>query len=197
MERRQITPNIFTISGVLSSTECQQLIDFAEAREFDAATINAWDGPRLDTEVRNNDRFIVDDPALAERVWNRVEAFVPRMLLGRQVRGLNERFRFYRYAPGQKFSWHADAPFRRENGELSLLTFMIYLNDTYKGGATRFETFALEGQAGMALVFEHGLIHEGGEVSQGLKYVLRSDVMYGGYRRRLGVQRKPNPGSES
>jgi hypothetical protein len=92
MERRQITPNIFTISGVLSSTECQQLIDFAEAREFDAATINAWDGPRLDTEVRNNDRFIVDDPALAERVWNRVEAFVPRMLLGRQVRGLNERF---------------------------------------------------------------------------------------------------------
>lgn len=35
----------------------------------------------------------------------------------------------------------------------------------------------------MALIFEHGLIHEGGEVSQGLKYVLRSDVMYG----RLGV----------
>jgi hypothetical protein len=74
---------------------------------------------------------------------------------------------------------------------------MIYLNDTYKGGATRFETFALEGQAGMALVFDHGLIHEGGEVSEGLKYVLRSDVMYGGYRRRLGVQRKANPGSES
>lgn len=52
-----------------------------------------------------------------------------------------------------------------------------------KGGATRFETLALEGQSGMALIFEHGLIHEGGEVSQGLKYVLRSDVMYG----RLGV----------
>ena len=183
MERRQITPNIFVISEVLSSTECQQLISFAEAQGFNAATINAWDGPRLDTEVRNNDRVIVDDPNLAERVWNRVGPFVPRMLLGRQVRGLNERFRFYRYAPGQKFSWHADAPFRRENRELSLLTFMIYLNDAYKGGITRFETLTVEGQTGMALVFEHGLIHEGGEISEGLKYVLRSDVMYG----RLGV----------
>jgi hypothetical protein len=183
MERRQVTPSIFTISAVLSSTECQQMINFADAQGFDTATINAWDGPRLDTEVRNNDRVIVDDPSLADRIWSRIETFVPSMLLGRQVRGLNERFRFYRYAPGQKFSWHSDAPFRRENGELSLLTFMIYLNDTYKGGATRFETLALQGQTGMALIFEHGLIHEGGEVSQGLKYVLRSDVMYG----RLGV----------
>jgi hypothetical protein len=179
MERRQLTQNIFTISDVLSSTECQQLIDFTEAEGFDAATINAWDGPRLDREVRNNDRVIVDDLTLAEQVWNRVKAFVPGMLLGRQARGLNERFRFYRYAAGQKFSWHADGPFQRENGELSLLTFMIYLNDTYKGGATRFESLAVEGQRGMALVFEHGLIHEGGEVSKGLKYVLRSDVMYG------------------
>jgi hypothetical protein len=133
----------------------------------------------LDREVRNNDRVIVDDVTLAERVWNRVDAFVPRMLLGRQVRGLNERFRFYRYAPGQKFSWHADAPFQRENGELSLLTFMVYLNDAFEGGATRFESLAVKGQIGMALVFEHGLIHEGGEVSKGLKYVLRSDVRYG------------------
>lgn len=179
MERQELTPNIFTISGVLSSTECQQLVAFAEAQGFDAATINAWDGPRLDKDARSNDRVIADDLALAMQVWNRVKAFVPRMLLGRQVRGLNERFRFYRYAPGQKFSWHADAPFQRENGELSLLTFMVYLNDAYKGGATRFDSLSVEGRTGMALVFEHGLIHEGGEVSKGLKYVLRSDVMYG------------------
>lgn len=63
------------------------MINSAEAQGFDAATINAWDGPRLDAEVRNNDRVIVDDPMLAERIWNRVEAFVPRKLLGRQVRG--------------------------------------------------------------------------------------------------------------
>ena len=183
MERQELTPNIFTISGVLSSTECEQLVALAEARGFDTATINAWDGPRFDREARNNDRVIADDLALARHVWNRVEAFVPKMLLGRQVRGLNERFRFYRYAPGQKFSWHADAPFQRENGELSLLTFMIYLNDAYEGGATRFDSLSVAGKTGMALLFVHGLIHEGGEVSKGLKYVLRSDVMYG----RAGV----------
>ena len=60
---------------------------------------------------------------------------------------------------------------------------MIYLNHAYEGAATRFESLAVEGRRGMALVFEHGLIHEGGEVSKGLKYVLRSDVMYG----RVGV----------
>ena len=38
---------------------------------------------------------------------------------------------------------------------------------------------AVQGQPGTALVFEHGLIHEGGEVTEGVKYVLRSDVMYG------------------
>ena len=63
--------------------------------------------------------------------------------------------------------------------EISLLTFMIYLNEGYGGGATRFEAMTVDGVLGMALVFEHGLIHEGASVTSGLKYVLRSDVMYG------------------
>jgi prolyl 4-hydroxylase len=179
MKRQDLTPSIFTISDVLTLVECMHLIAFADAQGFEVATINAWDGPRLDTETRSNDRVIVDDFDLAERIWKRIKEFVPPMRLGRQARGLNERFRFYRYAPGQRFSWHADAPFARNNGELSLLTFMIYLNAGYEGGATRFESLAVQGQSGMALVFEHGLIHEGGEVAEGVKYVLRSDVMYG------------------
>jgi hypothetical protein len=98
---------------------------------------------------------------------------------GRQVRGLNERLRYYRYTPGQRFAWHYDGAFGRDNGELSLLTFMIYLNDGYEGGATQFESLAVVGRQGSALLFEHELLHEGGEVTAGIKYVLRSDVMYG------------------
>jgi prolyl 4-hydroxylase len=143
MKRQDLTPSLFTITDVLTAAECTHLIAFADAQGFDVATINAWDGPRLDIETRNNDRVIVDDFDLAKRLWKR------------------------------------DAPFARENGELSLLTFMIYLNGGYKGGATRFESLAVRGQPGTALVFEHGLIHEGGEVTEGVKYVLRSDVMYG------------------
>lgn len=71
---------------------------------------------------------------------------------------------------------------------MSLLTFMIYLNEGYEGGETQFddaaksppgESVSVAGKVGMALVFEHELLHEGAEVTAGVKYVLRSDVMYG------------------
>jgi len=179
MERLDLTPSIFTIADTLTHSECRELIAFADSRGYDAATITAFDGPRLDKETRNNDRVIVDDVELAARLWRQVGSFMPTMRLGRQVRGLNERFRFYRYTPGQKFAWHADASFVRANGETSLLTFMIYLNEGYRGGATRFDSLAVQGRQGHALVFEHGLIHEGEAVIEGVKYVLRSDVMYG------------------
>jgi len=34
-------------------------------------------------------------------------------------------------------------------------------------------------RAGMALLFQHQLLHEGCVMESGVKYVLRSDVMYG------------------
>ena len=177
--RSELADRLFTIDTVFSQDECRALVDRAEAIGFDKATINAWEGPRVDLKTRNNDRVILDDTALAGELWGRVRTQIPPLRGGRQVRGLNERFRFYRYAPGQKFAWHSDGPFQRENGEISLLTFMIYLNDGYRGGETRFEWTEVQGKAGMALVFEHGLIHEGAELTEGVKYVLRSDVMFG------------------
>jgi len=36
----------------------------------------------------------------------------------------------------------------------------------------------IEPRAGMALLFQHRLLHEGSEVTDGVKYVVRSDVMY-------------------
>jgi prolyl 4-hydroxylase len=179
MERQIITPAIFTVTDVLTGDECQEMIALAHARGFEAATISTWNGPRIDREARNNDRVILEDFDLAQRLWRRVESYVSRVRLARQVCGLNERFRFYRYAPDQRFSWHADAPFARDNGELSLLTFMIYLNDNYQGGETRFQSLSVHGKSGMALVFEHGLLHEGAAVTEGTKYVLRSDIMFG------------------
>ncbi len=46
--------------------------------------------------------------------------------------GLNERLRLYRYDVGQKFDWHRDGCFERDNGERSQFTFMIYLNDDFE-----------------------------------------------------------------
>ena len=94
------------------------------------------------------------------------------------ARGLNERFRFYRYGPGQRFAPHVDGAYERTNGERSRLTFMIYLNEGYQGGETRFGWHTITGRTGMALWFDHRLRHEGAELIEGVKYVLRSDVMY-------------------
>lgn len=182
MEKQALATGIFTISDVLTADECRQLIALAERRGFQAATVNAIDGPRLDKEMRNNDRMIEDDFDLAKLLWSRIRKFVPRTLLGTRVRGLNERFRYYRYTPGQRFDWHFDGSFVRPNGEMSRLTFMIYLNEEYEGGQTRFESVSVAGKQGMALLFEHELLHEGAAVTSGVKYVLRSDVMYSDWK---------------
>ena len=54
-----------------------------------------------------------------------------------------------------------------------------YVQVLFDQYAPRFESSLVAGKLGTALLFEHGLIHEGAEVTAGVKYVLRSDVMYG------------------
>jgi predicted 2-oxoglutarate/Fe(II)-dependent dioxygenase YbiX len=104
------------------------------------------------------------------------------------VVGLNERWRFYRYGVGQTFASHYDGAFIRRDGpragEHSQVTFMIYLNEGFAGGATKFDLryphgeVIVEPRAGMALMFLHHLRHEGATVESGHKYVLRTDIMY-------------------
>lgn len=134
-------------------------------------------------DICNNEHLILDDFEIAKNLWQRVAAQIPPILEGRQALGLNERLRFYRYDVGQYFAPHSDGCFRRENGEESLLTFMIYLNDDFDGGETNFGEVSIKPETGMALVFKHPLLHEGCAVTKGRKYALRSDVMYG----RVGV----------
>lgn len=178
MQRTDIATGIFTVDQFLSPSECDEFVARAEGRAFESAPIISAAGVRVEEKTRNNDRQIWDDLALAAKLWGLASPHVPTSIGARRPIGLNERFRLYRYVPGQRFTWHADMPFRRTTGEISLLTFMIYLNQGYEGGATRFESVKVVGKSGAALFFQHGLIHEGAEVTRGVKYVLRSDVMF-------------------
>lgn len=179
MDRIDVAKGIFVIDRLVEPAECEALLQRAEHDGFEPAPIITAQGTKVDATTRNNDRYVFDDPALSESLWLRARALLPRTMNGREAIGLNERFRLYRYHPGQRFKWHSDAPFNRPNGEISLLTFMVYLNAGYEGGATRFEGAKVAGSLGQALVFEHGLIHEGAEVLKGVKYALRSDVRFG------------------
>ncbi len=179
--------DVFTIEHFLFDEECRELISSSESIGFEAATVNAVGGQQYMPDWRNNTRVIVDDLQRAAWLWDRAAPVVPESIGEWRAVGVNERLRFYRYDPGQQFNWHTDGYFLRENGEKSFLTFMIYLNGGFGGGETSFtdemadqtfEAFAVTPEPGLALFFTHHLCHKGEPVSEGRKYVLRTDVMY-------------------
>jgi len=175
---------IWVIHDFASSEECDHFIAAGEAIGFADAPITTAAGFVMDRDIRDNTRVMVDDHALAEMLWERARPFLPAKLAGMEACGFNERFRYYRYDVGQRFAPHLDGYFARDNGERSLLTFMVYLNDDFEGGETNFFTsfggirVSVRPRKGMALVFRHQQLHEGAPVTSGRKYVLRTDVMY-------------------
>lgn len=173
-----IPRSIITIPEVLSAAECHDHIARSEQIGYEAAPIITFRGPKIDEDVRNNDRILVDDHELAAFVWPRIRDHTPAILDGREAIGLNDRFRYYRYKPGQKFALHRDGSFRRKSGEESKLTCILYLNDDFSGGETAVKDRVIEPKRGLALIFRHEFLHEGRPVLEGIKYVLRTDVMY-------------------
>ncbi len=121
-----------------------------------------------------------DDPALAQFLFDRAKPLLPPEIDGWRLCGVNDKFRYYRYAEQQQFDWHLDGTVRLVSGQESFLTFMIYLNDDFEGGATEFGWEKVVPIEGMALVFPHRVRHRGAPVESGVKYVLRTDVMYEG-----------------
>jgi len=175
-----MAPLVFTIADVFGPAECEAAIARAEQSGFDAA---ATTGAGLVTrsESRNTDRAMFDDVELAAELFSRIRDMLPRRLCGRRPAGVNERFRCYRYTPGQRYKPHYDGAFQRSASERSELSLMVYLNDSFTGGQTAFHDFDVDvaPRRGMALLFQHQVLHEGCAVESGVKYVLRSDVMYG------------------
>lgn len=110
---------------------------------------------------------------------------------------LNERMRFLKYGEGQYFRPHFDGSFRVPGGdETSFYTLHLYLNGVgdeseegkgkLEGGATTFHSddgrtpdFDVDPKVGRILVFQHrGLMHSGADVLGGIKYTLRTDLMF-------------------
>jgi hypothetical protein len=175
---------VFLIHDFFTPAECEAAIARAESAGFEEATITSMGGAVMNKGIRNNARLMVDDVELTARLFERARPLLPEHPLSRwQVTGFNERWRYYRYDPGERFAPHYDGSFVRGEDEKSLLTFMIYLNDDFAGGETNFYFLSEEPYLsvrpvrGQVLVFVHWKLHEGAAVQRGRKYVLRTDVM--------------------
>ncbi|HEY1188655.1 MAG TPA: 2OG-Fe(II) oxygenase [Gemmata sp.] len=181
--------DLFVIHGFLSPDECDYYITMTESAGYGDAPISTMSGPVMRKDIRNNDRVMIDDAGIARAVWERLQSFVPERVQFWRPVGLNERFRFYRYDPGQQFDWHFDGAYERSPLERSAFTFMIYLTGGVAGGATEFNMKSrgsvrsddpivrVQPEAGKALVFPHRILHRGAPVADGRKYVMRTDIM--------------------
>ena len=182
--------DIFAVSPLLSEDECEACVAAAEQRGFEAATQFA----SKTHAFRDNDRLECVHPRLAEALWRRVCSFVPPEIDGRAAVGCNPRIRVYRYRVGQQFSAHIDGSVAEADGSHSAHTMLVYLNgggaDELRGGETVFykgtgkkqkEALRVTPLRGLCLLHGHGhrcLLHAGAEVKRGVKYLLRTDVMY-------------------
>eukprot|EP00891_Asterochloris_glomerata_P004369 jgi/Astpho2/4369/Aster-08066 len=189
-------PSLFLIhaqvQGCLSVAEAARFVETAARIGFQHQSSR---GAAYGEAFRDNERISVQDEALAQQLWSCTglqEVFADVDLEGWQAVGLNPNIRVYKYCKGQRFGKHVDdsvdlpAPGRR-----TLFTLLIYLTVDHhlRGGETIFWSSGRKPRAvacvapvaGMALLHRHGeecLEHEGAAVTEGLKYVLRSDVCF-------------------
>mmetsp|Transcript_94166 Transcript_94166/g.269926 ORF Transcript_94166/g.269926 Transcript_94166/m.269926 type:complete len:296 (-) Transcript_94166:602-1489(-) len=182
------------VRNVLSEETCAELLARVNSKGYTPALINCGRFQRLMPFVRNGHRVVVDCPELATWLFEVLRPHLPdRLEDGSEIVGLNERLRFLCYTPGQFFEEHFDGKYTRPAGqpgagEHSAITVQLYLHDvpTECGGATSFcldrydtsKNIGHQPEAGSVLLFTQNLPHEGQLVKSGLKYTLRTEVMY-------------------
>lgn len=155
--RRDIdtVPGAFHLLNVLEPRECDALIGLSEACGYlpDAAV-------SLPRAIRHNDNLTwVADAVTTDLLWQRCAPAVnlaPALYQGRRAVGLNARFRFYRYGPGDYFAPHTDGawPGSQVIGDelvadafgdrWSQLSCVVFLSDAYAGGSTCFYVSAAD-----------------------------------------------------
>ncbi|KAE9362940.1 hypothetical protein N431DRAFT_294476, partial [Stipitochalara longipes BDJ] len=173
--------SIYFVPNLLSPEECTKIT---------TSYTNLVHSDVRPTTIR--EREVFTDPLVATLLWSRISPLFQDEKVRDEdgeswsVRGLNETFRLCRYILGGKFSPHTDGRILESVNEQSFMTINIYLTTvpSSHGGATRFllpnqEVIQkVQPQLGQAALFRDDVWHDGEELSEGVKYLLRTDVMY-------------------
>jgi len=189
---------IYAIGGFLMEGECREWIEWGERNGFDEAKQKQT----VEMAFRDNGRIEFDSAEIAQSMWLRIRPFAPETPSNSQCRalGCSQRIRLYRYVKGQRFGMHVDGSRNEPTlGGRTHITVLVYLNGgdretaelQVRGGETAFwkdrngnpttMQLAFPPTRGVCLLHGHGdecMIHEGALVEDGVKYVLRTDVVY-------------------
>jgi hypothetical protein len=151
MQRIEVeaVPGAFQLLNLISESECRQLIDITESLGYlqDAAV-------SLPRSVRHNHNvtWVVDEKT-TDIIWQRCAPLISddeAYLSGKKALGVNARFRFYRYRPGDYFKPHTDGSWPGSKvadkklvtnsypDRWSQLSFLLFLSDEFEGGSTQF-----------------------------------------------------------
>ena len=141
---------VATIDNVLNPEQCSEIIANSKRENFKSML------EKYRSCQRNNSRVLILDDEFSSKFWETLEPVVNAMLnennmptqpLGFDVsRGdwklhnLNAGFRINKYTAEEKqfFSAHKDAQYCPNGDRRSLLTVLVYLNEDFEGGLTKF-----------------------------------------------------------
>src|SRR6188472_3110352 len=119
-------PHVAVAHDVLDEDECDGLVRRIESLGPALAPITTAAGFVQRPDIRNNGRVIFDDVELARVLFERLaDAFPQTWTGGWRAVGMNERFRCYRYLPGQYFAPHFDGAFVRHADCRSEVTVLV------------------------------------------------------------------------
>lgn len=187
---------IWVIHDFLDPQECQAWIDFVEqSKELELC------GHPASRYVAHREcyRWQRDDSQVASLLFDRMKKTGVLQEIEEKVsfptgsytaQALNPNIRFYKYTKGMSFGKHVDGTHHVKGVGTTEVTTLIYLSEC-EGGATRFypstsskkaKSMAFAPKIGAMLLHIHGdrcLEHEADPVESGIKYILRTDVVYG------------------
>lgn len=160
------SPPLLVLEGLLSSEECQALIDAAAPRMARSLTVDVKTGGEEKNQARTSDGMFFQrgESELIRRIEERIAH-----LLGWPVEN-GEGLQVLRYGPGAEYRPHYDYFDPAEPGTPSILqrggqrvaTVVMYLNEPEAGGATVFPDVGLEvlPQRGNAVFFSYSQAHQ-------------------------------------
>ncbi len=166
-------PGLFILHGVFEAHACEELIKVADKALWHRSSASQVDGPTRWTQRARLNTGVLDAA---------VSLVIPVSVTGwRFLRVATERAIVIRYDQSDFFPPHTDSSYEPTFSQKSFYTLLVYLNDNFEGGETRFSEIdrVVRPERGSALVIPHGVVHEGLPVKGGTKYALHTFVLYG------------------